>query len=282
VTPKVVLLTQAVELSGTGCPRSDEVLTGVTTPVISNRDGSWKLDETVPISDPIGQRTFGAYCFRRSGRTMVFSYPPAHVRISKAAPGGARFTVSPKRLMIGQPVHVTGTDCPHGDDVVTDFGRDSPATSGAWSLVRTVDQSTLIGTVPIAAECVATPSQYEVFTYPPVTVKVNTFRHLRVTPGTIVRAGTTLAVSSVGPCPMGGSPYGYVAEVNLAKGSRHKATMSESESAQKDVGGQEWSSTLVIPAGLAPGHYLLSATCELQGESDGSYNPVTIIVTSDG
>jgi hypothetical protein len=280
-TPKVVLVGQPVQLSGTDCPRRDEVLTGITAPVIPGRDGSWRLDETVGITNPVGRQDFGAYCFRRGGRSMVFSYPTVHVRVSMSPPLGARFTVSPKTLMVGQPVHLAGNDCPDGDQIETDYGEASPDANGSWGFAGTVDQSSPIGFVPVEAECVSTPNKYQVFTYRPIMIEVDTFRHLRVTPGTTVTAGTALTIFSIGACPTGGSNFRYVAEATLSDGPPSHATLVSADSDQKDVSGLEWSSTLVIPEGLATGHYGLSATCELSGLSDGSYSPVPITITAD-
>jgi hypothetical protein len=280
-TPKVVLVGQPVQLSGTDCPRRDEVLTGLTAPVIPNRDGSWKLDETVAITNPVGDQNFGAYCFTRGGGSMVFSYPTAHVQVSTSPPRGARLTVAPKILMIGQPVHLAGNDCPHGDHVDTDFGDTSPDADGSWRLTGTVDQSSPIGLVPVQAACEATPDEDEVFSYRAVKIEMDTFRHLRVTPGTTVRAGTTMTIASIGACPVGGSIYGYKAEVTLSDGPPSHPTIASGDSGQEDVSGLEWSSTLQIPEGLATGHYVLSATCELSGVvSDGSYSPVLISVAA--
>jgi len=217
-TPKVVLVGQPVQLSGTDCPRRDEVLTGLTAPVIPGRDGSWTLDETVGITNPVGQQDFGAYCFKRGGRSMVFSYPTVHVRVSMSPPVGARFTMSPKTLSIGGPVHMSGTDCPRGDHVDTDYGEATLDADGSWNFVGTVGQSSQIGSVQVGAECLETPNQREVFLYRPIKTQVNTFRHLRVSPGPTVAVGTTtLTVYSVGPCPVGG---GSSAERPVGTGPR--------------------------------------------------------------
>lgn len=282
-TPKVVLVGQPVQLSGTDCPRRDEVLTGLTAPVIPNGDGSWKVDETVGITNPVGRQDFGAYCFTRGGGSMVFSYPTAHVRVSMSPPPGARFSMSPKTLMIGEPVHLTGTDCPHGDHVDTDYGDASPDADGSWSFAGTVDQSSLIGSVPVEAECLATPSEYEVFTYRPIKTQVDTFRHLRVSPGPIVGT-TTLTVHSVGPCPVGsgssgGTTSGYWAEVDL---TRYPSTVAiaGANSIQQYVSGREWSAILSIPDGLTAGRYVVTATCVIQRLFLGYYSPLTFAVTA--
>jgi hypothetical protein len=262
------------------------VLTGLTAPVIPNRDGSWKLDETVGITHPVGRQDFGAYCFTRGGGSMVFSYPTAHVRVSMSPPRGARFTISPKTLMIGGPVHLTGTDCPHGDHVDAYYGDASPDADGSWSFVGTVDQSSMIGSVPVEAECLATPSEYEVFTYRPIKTQVETFRHLRVRPGPIVVAGTTtLTVYSVGPCPVGsgssgGTTSGYWAEVDLSQEGDSLGGGARADSIQQFVSGREWSATLSIPGGLVTGRYVLTATCEIQRLFLGYSSPLTITVTA--
>lgn len=285
-TPKVVLVGQPVHLSGTDCPRRDEVLTGITAPVIPNRQGFWHLDETVGITNPVGQQNFGAYCYTRGGVSLVFSYPTVHVRVSMAPPPGARFTVSPKTLMIGQPFHSAGTECPPDDDVVTDLGRASPGQNGSWSLAGTVDQSFLIGSVVLEAECVATPAQYEVFDYRPIRTQVDTFRHLRVSPGPTVSAGTTtLTVYSVAPCPVGagssgGTTAGYWAAVDLTQTGNSLGGGASANSIQQFVSGREWSATLSIPGGLVAGRYVLTATCEIQRLFLGYYAPLTITVTA--
>lgn len=283
-TPKVVLVGQPVQLSGTGCPRRDEVVTGLTAPVIPRRDGTWKVDETVGILDPVGPRDFGADCFTRGGGSMVFRYPLARVRVSMSPPPGARFTVSPKTLMVGGPVHFTGTDCPHGDHVATDYGDISPRADGSWSVDATVDQGSAIGSVAVDAECLATPSQYEVFTYRPIKTQVNTFRHLRVSPAVVHAGTTTLTVDSVGPCPVGagssgGSTSGYWAEVTLSQGGDAFGGGYTADSIQQFVSGREWSAILPIPGGLVAGQYELTAICVIQRLTLGYYRPLTINVT---
>jgi hypothetical protein len=286
VTPKVVLVGQPVQLSGTDCPRRDEVLTGLTAPVRPNRHGSWKVDETVGITHPVGRQDFGAYCFTRAGGSMVFSYPTAHIRVSMSPPPGARFTVNPTTLMIGGPVHLTGTDCPHGDHVAAYYGGASPDADGSWSVVGTVDQSSMIGSVPVEAECLATPSEYEVFEYPPIKTQVKTFRHLRVSPGPTVLAGTTtLTVYSVGACPVGsgsfgGTTSGYWAEVELSQIGDSLGGSTSANSIQQFVSGREWSATVSMPGGLVTGRYVLTATCEIQRLILGYYSPLIITVTA--
>jgi hypothetical protein len=259
------------------------VLTGITAPVIPRPNGSWKLDETVGLTDPVGQQDFGAYCFRRGGRTMVFSYPTVHVRVSMSSPPGARFTMSPKTLEIGGPVHLSGTDCPRGDHVDTEYGEATLNADGSWNFVGTVGQSSQIGSVLVGAECLATPNQREVFLYRPIKTRVNTFRHLRVSPGPTVTAGTTtLTVYSVGPCPIGGGSSGgttggYWAEVDLTKYPGTIPIVS-ANSIQQFVSGREWSATLPIPGGLSPGRYQLTATCLIQRLFMGYYAPLTFRV----
>jgi hypothetical protein len=284
-TPKVVLVGQPVQLAGTGCPRRDEVLTGITAPVIPHRDGSWKVDETVNIIAPVGRQDFGAYCFRRGGRSMVFSYPTVHVRVSMSPPVGARFTMSPKTLKIGGPVHLSGTDCPRGDHVDTEYGEATLDPDGSWNFVGTVGQGSQIGSVQVEAECLETPNQREVFTYRPIKTQVNTFRHLRVSPGPTVAVGTTtLTVYSVGPCPIGGGSSGgttggYWAEVDLTKYPGTIPIVS-ANSIQQFVSGREWSAVLPVPGGLSPGRYQLTATCLIQRLFMGYYAPLTFTVAA--
>jgi hypothetical protein len=282
--PKVVLFGQPVRLSGTDCPPGDEVLTGVTAPAIPNRRGSWKVDEPVGITYPVGEQNFGAYCYTRGGGSLVFSYPTVQVRVSMSP--GARFTVSSKTLTVGGPVRLTGTECPRGDHVDTAFGDATPDAEGSWSFVGTVGQSSLIGSIPVDAECLATPRQDPVFAYRPVRTRVDTFRHLRVSPGPTVTAGTTtLTVDSVGPCPVGagsfgGTSSGYWAEVDLTPVGRTLGASATADSIQQFVSGREWSAILSIPEGLGAGRYIVTATCVIQRLFLGYYSPLTITVSA--
>jgi len=282
----VVLVGQPVQLSGTDCPRRDEVLTGVTAPVIPNRDGSWTLDETVGITHPAGPQGFGAYCVTRGDGSLVFGYPTAEVRVSTSPPPRARFTVSSKTLMVGGPVRVTGTDCPPGDHVDTGFGDATPDADGSWSFAGTVGQSSPIGSIPVEAECLATSSEYQVFAYRPIRTQVDTFRQLRVNPGPTVIAGTTtLTVYSVGACPVGsgsfgGTTSGYWAEVELSQIGDSLGGSTSANSIQQFVSGREWSATVSMPGGLVTGRYVLTATCEIQRLILGYYSPLIITVTA--
>lgn len=282
VTPKVVLVGQAVHLSGTGCPHDDEVLTGVTRPVTPNDEGSWSLEETVGLTAPAGRTDLGAYCFRRGGRALVFSYPTATVRVSRSAPEGARFTMSPARLMVGRAVRLSGTDCPRDDHVLTDYGGASPRPDGSWSMTAVVDQESLIGAVLVGAECVSGTAKDEVFAYRPIRTVVDTFRHLRVSPDPVPAGTTTLTVDSVGPCPAGsgssgGATAGYWAQVDLTK-YPGRIPLVSADSVQQYVSDREWSAVVSVPGGLGAGRYTITATCEIQRLFLGYYRPLTIAV----
>jgi hypothetical protein len=139
----------------------------------------------------------------------------------------------------------------------------TPQSDGSWSVVDTVGEGTDVGTVDLQADCDTTPSKVDVFSYPAVPIQVNTFRHLRVTPGTTVVAGTTLTVFSVGSCPAGGV-FDVFAQLQMVQRPYHPSPTSYgvgASSASLGTMGGEWSATLTVPTNTFPGRYELHAEC---------------------
>jgi hypothetical protein len=175
---------------------------------------------------------------------------------------------------------MTGTACPSGDQVETDYGDASPDASGSWRVTGVVDQDVQVGVVPLEAECLATPSKYEVFTYRAVRTRVLTFRHLRVSPAVPSTGTKTLIVQSVGPCPPGSGSNGeYWAAVTLTNPPR-SIPLVTADSVQQNVSGQQWSAVISIPEGLSAGRFVVSASCTTQRFTLSDYTPLSFTVSA--
>jgi hypothetical protein len=76
-----------------------------------------------------------------------------------------------------------------------------PRPDGTWSGTAAVPQSAVPGPGFVRARCLVPNGTKAMFSYPAVAVDMRSFRRLEVSPGTTVRAGTTLEVTAVGACP---------------------------------------------------------------------------------
>jgi len=277
-SPRTIGPGQPFRLSGTGCPNAGRVITGGNAPVTPESDGSWSV--VIGGSNLlVGTVDVGAACVGRGGRSGTFGYSPVRIRVM-ALPPGARLTVSPKVVMIGQAIRLSGNECfPPSDYVLPAYGETvTPMADGSWNAVGVVGDGAQVGIVPVGATCVTGTDKAEVFSYPAVHIRVNTYRHLRVTPGTTVSAGTTLTVFSIGACPSRSDGVVYL----------QSAVASETEVAQgfaiNSSSGGEWSATLPIPQGTAPGHYMLHGQCDGDHVFLAFYNavPITVTIGSSG
>jgi hypothetical protein len=147
-----------------------------------------------------------------------------------------------------------------------------------------VGEATTLGPEDVGATCVVAIDSATIFDYPPVPIEVTTVRHLQVSPGTTVTAGTTLTVSSVGPCPVGagssgGPTGGYWGQVELAP-DLDGYGIAYGTSVEQNVSGREWSATILIPPDTTPGSYVLIGQCVIQRAVLASYNPLAITVTA--
>jgi hypothetical protein len=228
----------------------------------------------------------------------VSSSPDVSMRTSASVattPSGARLTATPKVVLAGQPVQLSGTDCPRHDEVLTGLTAPViPDGDGTWKLDETVGITRPDGPQNFGAYCFTRGGGSLVFSYPTAHVRVimapSAFRvgALRVSPGPAVTAGTTrLTVHSVGPCPVGagssgGSTSGYWAEVTLSEAPDSAAVIARTDSIQQFVSDREWSATLSIPEGLTAGQYIVTAICQIQGLTLGYYSPLSISVTGQG
>ena len=219
----------------------------------------------------------------------------------------ASLFVSMTTLKVGEPITVSGTDCPEGHwasaslflsnpeegpaifgtslstggDVIETLlvsGGSTWVTSGpnaTWTISVSVPM-VFPGPSVITATCVpATPGAPAAgFRYRPKQVSVSTPYTLSVTPGTMVTPGSTLTVQpSGGDCP----PPAVTPIVALYQTTGATqvlaTTMGETHPATY------WQANLAVPPQTKPGRYRLEADCDYsRGAIYGSYMPVQITV----
>jgi hypothetical protein len=225
---------------------------------------------------------------RSTGATTTTA-PTATGETATSTPPGVVFTVDPQNVVVGQPIRFSGTGCSAPYEAVISIGGNytparyqSSATDGSWTLALNVPDGTSLGSQEATAQCVGATDHATIFNYPTVALQVSTFRHLAVSPGTAVEAGTTLTVSSVGACPVGsgsfgGSTGGYWAEVDLVPESSSVAVASGTSVVQ-NVSGRQWTASLVVPADTAPGSYVLQGECIIQRALLAFYSPLPITI----
>jgi len=187
---------------------------------------------------------------------------------ASSGPPGRRFTVSPAQLAIGQPVTFSGTGCAstgvvvigidHGSETTGTSAATYPAADGSWRRTVAVGDSTRLGTRRAYASCEPRSRIRARFTYEPVTVHIRTFRRMNVSPGTTIRAGTTLDVTSVGACAVPGNAR---AEVELRAPAGSVSTFPPVYGkVTQDLQGN-WAARLPVPANAPPGRLELTGTC---------------------
>jgi len=192
-------------------------------------------------------------------------------------------------VVVGQPVRFSGTGCSAPYEAEFGIGGNdtpaqylSPSTDGSWTVAIDVPDGTSLGNQAATSQCVGATDHGTIFNYPTVALQVSTFRHLAVSPGTAVEAGTTLTVSSVGACPVGsgssgGPTGGYWGEVDLVQEPSDAAVASATSTAQ-NVSGQEWAAALPVPADTAPGPYVLQGECIIHRAYLAFYSPLAISI----
>jgi len=272
LTPSTIVLGQQFRLSGTDCPPKDHVVTG-NARVTPKSDGSWSV--LVKASLPVGTTQVRAECVSAGGRSKTFTYSPVSLRVSTSPPAGTELTVSPRDVAIGDSIRITGTGCFPNDYVIPDYGATvTPKSDGSWSSVGTIDDGSPVGNVEVGALCVMRADKATVFDYQGVTIHINTYRHLSVSPRTTIGAGAAMTVSSVGPCP---NILGDEAELELEyPGDPASAVPIGSAALSPSTG--EWSTTIRIPP-TAFGKYLLLATCIVPRLFVAYYSSLRITVT---
>jgi hypothetical protein len=110
---------------------------------------------------------------------------------------------------------------------------------------------------------------------------------LEVTPGTTVRAGTTIAISPSEPCDTAGAgaPEELYYDVSVSVLFSNNQTINQSYSAdlivEANKSSGKWSTEIAIPATTAPGPYSLTAMCFYGRTSlTPTYRSVPITVTA--
>jgi hypothetical protein len=266
--------------------------------VLTASSAAWSISTSPSVRRPVTTATRPPTTtpppaiVRSTGATTTTA-PTATGETATSTPPGDVFTVDPQDVVVGQPIRFSGTGCSAPYEAEIDIGGNytpaqylSTSTDGSWTISIDVPDATSLGSQEATAQCVVATDQSTIFNYPTVALQVSTFRHLRVTPGTTVEAGTTLTVSSVGACPVGsgsfgGSTGGYWAEVDLAQDPSDPAVANGTSAAQ-NVSGQEWTATLAVPADTTPGSYVLQGECVIQRAYLAFYNGLAITVAPAG
>ena len=204
---------------------------------------------------------------------------------ASSGPPGRRFRVSPAQLAIGQPVTFSGTGCAstrvvvigidHGSETAGTSAATYPAADGSWRRTVTVGDSTLLGSRTAYARCEPRSQLRSLFTYEPVLVQIRTFRRMNVAPGTAVRAGTTLDVSSAGACAV---PANAQAQVALQAPPGTATTFRTVYGTVTQDAQGNWSARVPVPANAAAGRLELTGTCAWSRSFTAWYPTVTITV----
>ncbi len=198
--------------------------------------------------------------------------------------------MTPRELRVGEPVTFSGTACPPSDvaRVLIDWTSTTagtavdditPRADGSWTATAKVGDSTMLGMRRADAVCATRGTHDIVFSYPPVAVRVRTFRRLRISPSTVARPGDRLTVLASAGCPpqpvrVGvlfglASPGGFVgAEPDVASGVVTTPT------------DRPWTGILTIPGTTRAGRYVINAYCSYTRAYDAWYESVPIVVTT--
>ena len=220
----------------------------------------------------------------------------------------ARLAISSTALVVGQPITVSGDDCPSGSSVSVNLVPSTPtggpaifATSlstggdsietqlladgadrvttgptGTWTISGVVPM-VFPGASLITARCTGDPASAapSIFLYPPLPVTVRTPFTLSVAPDGAASPGATLTVqSNGGGCgTIASSPIVALYETS---GTIQAVTNTLGQSTQP---GASWEAQLTLPSDLPPGRYQIEADCDYsRGAIYGSYAPMQITV----
>jgi hypothetical protein len=146
---------------------------------------------------------------------------------------------------------------------------------GSWSATGVVPDNSPVGdNVPAYADCIV---EQHVFKYAPLSLRVTTYRHLEVEPGTLVHPGDTLTVTAVGSCGIGD---GFSMSVGLRKEDGDSLPGYTDQFLTRAPDGI-WSGPYVVPTIAFPGSYDLVGGCQDRGSGVG-FNPVRITVLAAG
>jgi hypothetical protein len=221
----------------------------------------------------------------------------------------ATLSVSSATLTVGQPITVSGTDCPAGSwasaSVLPSVSNEGPAIfdtylstggGGIEMLLEETGSATRVASSPngtwvidanvpmvfpgpsvISASCRPADLGESVsagFLYRPMQVSVTTPDALSVTPGTTVTPGSTLTVQ-----PEGGNCPGPAVTPIVALYDERGTTQVLASTMGEPHPGTYWQASLVVPLQAKAGRYQLEADCDYsRGAIYGSYAPVEITV----
>lgn len=240
-----------------------------------------------------------------SSSSSSTTQPPPTTTSQPPTSRTATLSVSTAALEVGQPITVSGNDCPAGYSASANL---LPSTQSAYPAIFStpfatggaVVETTLLSngsirvtsgsnatwtistSVPmvvpgpslITAQCVPPDSTMTSgFIYQPKAVSVSTPYTLSVAPGTTVAPGSTLVVQSQGGgCGQIASPFVALYET---AGTTQTVVYSWAQSGS----GADWQASLVVPSGLMAGRYRLEADCDYsRGAIYGSYAPLEITI----
>lgn len=195
------------------------------------------------------------------------------------------FTVTPKVATIDGRFSARGTGCTaaigQSVGVYNGFGgrlmgAATPDSHGDWRLTAPVAGNDPVGDVQLYAQCGPPNGPL----YPPVTVRITTYRRVQVVP-TTTRPGGTLSLRSLTPCPA--TPMAYV-DVRLQLPEDQAPSGWEKENAatfQQGARG-DWSGTLHVPEDTPAGADLvLDVSCDDGRSYQFFYMPVSLTIMRD-
>jgi hypothetical protein len=198
---------------------------------------------------------------------------------------GARLTVTPTNLSVGQLVTLEGNDCSPPDRAEVgaigsanayDLGTPVPqsairmASDGRWTVTVPVGDGTKLGPISIGARCQST-SGSTVVLYPTVSAYVTTYRALILRPGTTISPGEVLSIRPIGNCPVGS---GFSIALSPPLDLQYESWVTSNEPTNSRTG--SWTARLRIPKGLQSGAYSLRTLCVESRATTAFYPSATI------
>jgi hypothetical protein len=137
----------------------------------------------------------------------------------------------------------------------------------------------MLGTRLASAICAKRDTHHTVFSYPPVAVRVSTFRRLRVSPSSVARPGDRLTVLGSAACPP--QPVRFGVTFGIASPGRFVGADPDiATGVVTTPTDHAWTGILTVPRATAPGPYVINAYCSYTREYEAWYESVPIVVTT--